>query len=104
AMQILEDEHAASCVVIEERLPMHCSLFCPVRELFRPALDAAPIHLPHRWYLPNVLGHFADDQTPAGIRAALGSQVCSPVRFRQSIDALAERFPDAAYIEVGPKS
>ena len=102
--RVLEDEHAASCVVIESRLPMHSSLFSPVAELFRPALAAAAIRSPERPYVPNVLGRFSDDVTPARIRMLLADQVRSPVRFRHSIEMLSERFPASAYIEVGPRT
>lgn len=104
AARLLEDEHAASCVVIENRLPMHCSLFSPVAELFQPALATAAIHAPMRPYLPNVLGCFSDDVSASRIRTLLAAQVCSPVRFRHSIDMVSERFPDSAYVEVGPRT
>ena len=102
--RVLEDEHAASCVVIENRLPMHSSLFSPVADLFRPALATAAIRAPQRPYLPNVLGCFSDDVSPSRIRALLAAQVCSPVRFRHSIEMVSERFPDSAYVEVGPRT
>ena len=104
AIRILEDEQAATCVVIDKRLPMHCSLFAPVAALFRPALAAAPFTMPGRPYLPNVLGRFADDVHPDRIRALLAEHVHRPVLFRQSIDVLFDRAADGAYIEVGPRS
>jgi [acyl-carrier-protein] S-malonyltransferase len=104
AVAILEEEQAASCIVIDERLPMHCSLFSPVAEMFAPALDAAPFRVPVRPYLPNVLGAFADDASPAHLRTLLARQVSSPVRFRQAIDMLFDFAPGSVYVEVGPRS
>ena len=104
AIRILEDEQAATCVVIDQRLPMHCSLFAPVAALFSPALASAPFNTPGRPYLPNVLGRFADDVQPRRIRALLADHVHQPVLFRQSIDVLFDRSADGVFIEVGPKN
>jgi len=104
AIRILEHEQAATCVVIDQRLPMHCSLFAPVAALFSPALAAAPFKTPGRPYLPNVLGRFADDVQPDRIRALLADHVYRPVLFRQSIDVLFDRAVDGVYIEAGPRS
>lgn len=103
AVRILDDEHAATAVVIDERLPMHCSLFAVVAERFRPSLAAATVHVPHRPYVPNVLGRFAEAPTPDSIRSLLADQVQMPVRFRQAVDAMSDRFPGAVYVEVDPK-
>lgn len=104
AMRILEDEHSATAVMIDDRLPMHCSLFAPVATSFWPALQAASFDTPVRPYLPNVLGHAAADCTPDGIRASLAAQVHRPVHFRHAVDVLADTFPECAFVEVGPKS
>jgi [acyl-carrier-protein] S-malonyltransferase len=104
AVRILEDEQAATAVFVDERLPMHSSLFSAVAARFRPSLEAAPVRVPLRPYVPNVLGRIADTPTPQVIRRLLLDQVQKPVRFRQSVDAIADRFSDAVYVEVGPRS
>ncbi len=102
-LAILGDEYAAAGVIIDERLPMHCSLFAEVADRFRPALAAAPIGVPRTAYVPNVLGRLLDAAAPSRIRHLLVGHVHQPVRFRQGVDALAERYPGAAFVEVGPK-
>ena len=83
---------------------MHCSLFATVATSFWPALQATTFATPMRPYLANVFGHAAPDCSPDGFRASLAAQVHQPVHFRHSVDALADTFPDCAFIEVGPKS
>ena len=102
--RIVEEEHAATAVVTEERLPMHCSLFAPVAERLQPALEAAPFSAPRLPYLPNVLGEFCDEPAPDVVRSLLTAHVWRPVRFRHSIDCIANRFDDMSYVEVGPRS
>lgn len=104
AIPILEDEHGCECVVIERHIPMHASIFRPAAEALRPALEAAPWKSPTLPYLPNVKAGFEDDPTPERIVELLYRHVFSPVRWRESIDFLAERYPDAAFIEVGPRA
>ena len=102
-LAILGDGYAAAGVIIDERLPMHCSLFAEVADRFRPALAAATIGVPRTAYVPNVLGRLLDAAAPSRIRHLLVRHVHQPVRFRQGVEALAERYPGAAFVEVGPK-
>jgi [acyl-carrier-protein] S-malonyltransferase len=104
AMRILEDDYAANTVMLDDRLPMHCSLFAPVAAALWPALHAATITSPVPPYMPNVLGRAAEDSTPDGIRTSLAAQVHQPVHFRHAVDAFADAFPGCAFVEVGPKS
>jgi [acyl-carrier-protein] S-malonyltransferase len=104
AIPILEEEHGCECVVIERRIPMHASIFHPAADALRPALEAAPWKAPKLPYLPNVTAAFEEDPTPKRIVELLYRHVFSPVRWRDSIDLLAARHPDAAFVEVGPKA
>lgn len=104
ASEILDEEHGAECRIIEQRIPMHASMFSPVATALRPALERAPFKAPRRPYLPNVLGCFEEAPTPGRIAELLALHVHSPVLFRASIDFLSERIPDAAFVEVGPRA
>lgn len=104
AAALLDDEFGVECRVIEQRVPMHASIFAPVATTLRSALDGAGFRAPGRPYLPNVLGRFEDEPHAPRIADLLAQHVYSPVLFRASIDFLAERFPDAAFIEVGPRA
>ena len=59
--------------------------------------------MPRTAYVPNVLGRLLDAAAPSRIRHLLVGHVHQPVRFRQGVEALAERYPGAAFVEVGPK-
>lgn len=102
-LAILVDENAAAGVIIDERLPMHCSRFAEVADCFRPALATAPIRVPRAAYVPNALGRPLETPAPDRIRALLSDHVHRPVRFRHGVDALAGLYPGGAFVEVGPK-
>ncbi|MCC6523244.1 MAG: ACP S-malonyltransferase [Polyangiaceae bacterium] len=104
AVAALEEEHGCSCVLIEQRIPMHSPTFRPTADLFRPALERAPWRRPELPYLPNVIGRFEDDARPERIVEHLTRHVYSPVYWRASIDYVGELVPDAAFIEVGPRA
>ena len=104
AAQILEDEHSAHVVTIERKIPMHCSRFSTVAEAFRPHLAAASWKDPRRAYLPNVTGSSMPSPTHADFVRCLSEHVHRPVRWRASIEQLHERWPQAVFIEVGPRN
>jgi [acyl-carrier-protein] S-malonyltransferase len=94
ASGLLDDEHGVDCAVIEQRIPMHTSMFAPVAESLRPALLRAPWRTPRKPYLPNVLGYVEELPTPARIVELLAQRhVFRPVRFRESIDWLVRQQP-----------
>jgi [acyl-carrier-protein] S-malonyltransferase len=107
AMAILEDELFIQATVIEHRIPMHSTLFEPVACEFRKSLEAAPWRAPVRSYLPNVGGVPIENATAELFCNTLSRHVCRPVKFRQSIDALADAARDEgetiAFVEVGPR-
>jgi [acyl-carrier-protein] S-malonyltransferase len=104
AMRILEDEHVVETVVIEPRIPMHSTRFRPVVPAFSPALRRAAWRPVTRPYLPNAHGRFLSSPTPGDLISSLTLHVWRPVRWRQSIDVLASRYPDAVFVEVGPRA
>jgi len=99
-----EDEFAAHVAVVDEALPMHSSLFRGVAAEFCEALAAV------RWrnaagpYLPNVLGRFVRMSAPGVFVNALSRHVCDTVRWRDSIDAIAQAAPGAVFVEAGPRA
>jgi [acyl-carrier-protein] S-malonyltransferase len=103
ARTLLDDEHSIDAVEIESRIPMHCSRFRVVADALRTALDAAPLKPARRPYLPNVLADWIPAPTPAEVRELLCCHVYQPVQWRRSIELVADRFPDAIFVEVGPR-
>ncbi|MCC6559344.1 MAG: ACP S-malonyltransferase [Polyangiaceae bacterium] len=104
AAAILDAEHGCECRIIEQRIPMHASIFRPAADALRPALERAPWREPRLPYLPNVLGRFEEQPTPERIVDLLFQHVFSPVRWRESIELLADLHPDAVFVEVGPRA
>ena len=80
----------------------HSPLMAPALEGLRAALDAA--HL-HDGKVPVFANVTAEPVTDAGrARELLAEQLVSPVRWTDVVRALAERYPDALYVEMGPGS
>lgn len=104
ASAILDDEHGCECVLIEQRIPMHASMFRPVIDSLGPALERAPWCSPSLRYLPNVLGRFELDPTPARFVELLSQHAYRAVMWRDSIDYLVDLYPDIAFVEVGPRA
>lgn len=104
AAAILDAEHGVECVFIEQRVPMHASIFAPVAESLRPALEAAPWCTPRAPYLPNVLGCVEPAPTGSRIAELLALHVHRPVLFRASVDYICAQYRDVAFVEVGPRA
>jgi [acyl-carrier-protein] S-malonyltransferase len=104
ACDTLEEEHGCTCVLIEDKIPMHASIFRPVAEALEPALRAARWRAPRLRYLPNVTATFEDAPTAARIVERLACHVHSPVLWRQSIELVAGMGPDTVFVEVGPRT
>jgi [acyl-carrier-protein] S-malonyltransferase len=103
ALEILEQEHFVDGVVIEPRLPMHSSRFESVGRALRDVLDGIAWKPPAGPYLPNVVGRFVEDQGARGFVTLLAQHVHRPVRWRQSVDFIAEHVECAVFVEVGPR-
>jgi [acyl-carrier-protein] S-malonyltransferase len=104
----LEEEHLAHTVIIERRVPMHTPLLGQVASGFAADLERAPWRLPTPAapaagrYLPNVLGRWVPNAQPSDFVKHLTAHVTQPVRWRESIEMLAEANPGATFVEVGP--
>ena len=104
AIEIAQDEFAIDPVTIEKQIPMHTTVFRSVADALMPYLRAAPFRAPRRTYVSNVLGACVSNAQPEQIVELLARHVFSPVRWRQAIDEIAVRHPDAVFVEVGPRS
>lgn len=102
-LEILDKEYFCEAVVIDRQLPMHCSMFEPVGREFRRILEHVEFRAPQLPYLPNRLGellHAPDQHTFVDL---LSTHVYRPTLWRKSIDTIVEQYPDATFVEVGPK-
>jgi [acyl-carrier-protein] S-malonyltransferase len=98
----LESEHLVDAVVIEPRIPMHAPVFAPTGVRLAKILAGIPFAVPGLAYVPNVRGEPVGPATGEVVRACLTEHVFRPVRWRDSIDAVAAHVPDPHFIEVGP--
>jgi [acyl-carrier-protein] S-malonyltransferase len=104
AMAILDEEESIEGVVIEQKVPMHTERFRPVAPVLRAALEGCYWMKPQLPYLPNVTGRFAPRPKPTTFVEMLTRHVYEPVRWRESIDLIADEYPEAVFVEVGPRS
>jgi [acyl-carrier-protein] S-malonyltransferase len=104
AISILRDEYYLEPVIIEEKVPMHSSIFAPVAVAFSATLQHVPFRQPELPYISNLTGRIQHRVSAEMLRESLRRHVYSPVLWRNSIDAVIESYPDAAFVEVGPKA
>jgi [acyl-carrier-protein] S-malonyltransferase len=104
AMRLLDEEGLAQAVLIEQQVPMHCSIFAPVGERFRAHLEQVLFRQPTLPYLPNRIAELLESPRPAELVDLLSTHVHHPVLWARSIDLMVARFPEATLVEVGPKS
>jgi [acyl-carrier-protein] S-malonyltransferase len=101
-LHLVAEESFAHAVVLDERLPLHSSLFAPVAAELRTHLLRAEWRRPDRPYFPNLRPGSLIQPTPAEFVDLLTRQATAPVLWRQAIEAVIERVPVAEFIEVGP--
>ena len=104
ALERLEADTYARIVPLQSKLPMHHSRFASVADAFEPALAAAPWQQPHRSYRPNTTASVEATPSAQQMTSSLARQVCSPVRWTESIERLVAERDDITFIEVGPGS
>jgi [acyl-carrier-protein] S-malonyltransferase len=102
AMALAKDAGAKRAI----RLNVSGAFHSPLMEVAAPglaaALDANPPAAPAFPVFANVTGEPV--MTAARARTVLLEQLTSPVRWIDEVRVLAERFPDALYVEMGPGS
>jgi [acyl-carrier-protein] S-malonyltransferase len=104
ALAIADDELFVQGTVIEQRIPMHCALFDGVAREFRSRLQAQAWRPTAGPYIANVTADIRTAPPAEWFIESLTRHVCEPVLWRQSIEAVADRWPGAVFIEVGPRS
>lgn len=104
ACRWLEEEQGCTWVLIEDRIPMHASMFRPVAHTLARVLHRAPWRAPRLPYLPNVTATLEHAPTATRIAGCLTRHVFSPVLWRQSIELVTRHTPDAIFVEVGPRT
>jgi [acyl-carrier-protein] S-malonyltransferase len=104
ALRILEEESYARAVIIEDKIPMHCSTFEVVGRRLRSHLETLTFTSPRLPYFPNRLGCPLEDAGQGDFVELLASHVHRPVLWRHSIDWIIERWPEAVFVEVGPRT
>lgn len=80
----------------------HSPLMTPAVEGLREALRTAPFAVPAFPVVANATAELVDDREDA--RRLLAEQLTAPVRWVESMRLLAERFPEARWLEIGPGS
>ena len=103
ALRILEQDSYAKAVIIENDIPMHCSTFEPVGRSLRRHLETLTFTPPRLPYFPNRLGRPLDDAAQEDFIELLATHVHHPVLWRHSIDWIIARWPEAVFVEVGPR-
>ena len=101
--EIVDTQTFAQIALIEHKVPMHSSSFAGVGRTFRKHLERVPFRAPERPYIPNVSASIIEAPSQPKFVEALSLHVCRPVRWRESIDRVTDRWPDAMLVEVGPK-
>jgi [acyl-carrier-protein] S-malonyltransferase len=97
-----ESEVFAVGRLIEDRICMHMARFQPVAQGLIPALQAAVWRTPMRPYWPNVTAEPEPDADVDVFVDRLTRHVYQPVKWRHTIEALAEVHEGAVFVEVGP--
>lgn len=98
AAEILKAKGAKRVLPLPVSAPFHCALMKPAEEKLSPFLDATPFAPLRCPVVTNV--DVAANSDPAAAREALRRQVCSPVRWVETVQLLSPRAPSA--IECGP--
>jgi malonyl CoA-acyl carrier protein transacylase len=99
----LEEEAYAQSRVIDPALPMHSRMFKPAADAFGAALEQVEWTPAEQPYLPNVDGTFLTNVKRSDYVDRLYRHVFNTVRWSQSLAEVVQHFPDAAFVEVGPK-
>jgi [acyl-carrier-protein] S-malonyltransferase len=101
AMELAKARGAKRAVLLPMSAPSHCSLMLPAAERLRERLEQMKLRPPRLRVVNNV--DLAIEETPEGIRSALLRQMSNPVRWAETVVALA-RAGVQQVVECGPGS
>lgn len=90
---------AKRALLLPVSVPSHCALMHPAAERMAALLAETPMHVPRVPVVHNA--HVRAESSVAGIRAALASQIESPVRWAETVAQIARDGARIA-IECGP--
>lgn len=99
ACELAKAKGAKRALLLPVSVPSHCALMKPAAERLAAALEQIQINTPTIPVLHNV--DVSSHHEPAAIRAALVAQLYSPVRWVETVAALAAR-PVSVIAECGP--
>jgi [acyl-carrier-protein] S-malonyltransferase len=100
AMELAKASGAKRVIKLNVSGAFHSPLMEPAREGLKAALAAAKFSDPTFEVFANVDGSPVKDANTA--RQKLVDQLVSPVRWTAEITAMAAKYPDAVYVEMGP--
>jgi [acyl-carrier-protein] S-malonyltransferase len=100
AMALCKEAGAKRAVRLNVSGAFHSPLMETASDGLREALDAAAFEDPHFAVYANVNGESVT--TASRAKQLLLEQLSSPVKWTDEVRALAARFPDALFVEMGP--
>jgi [acyl-carrier-protein] S-malonyltransferase len=100
AMELAKASGAKRAIKLNVSGAFHSPLMQPAKEGLKAALDAAKFSNPKFEVLANVDGTPVKDAGAA--RQKLVEQLVSPVRWTEEVAAIAAKYPEALYVEMGP--
>jgi [acyl-carrier-protein] S-malonyltransferase len=99
AMELAEDRHFCTAILLPVSAPFHSALMVPVEERLRQALATIQLSSLHTPVISNVEARANTDCTR--IVDLLVTQVCAPVRWHESVTELRTLGVDT-FVEIGP--
>ncbi len=102
AMQLAKNAGAKRALRLSVSGAFHSPLMAPVELAFSGAIRRTEFSEPHFPVYSNVTA--AASRTPSEAREVLLRQLTSPVRWTDEVRAMADAYPDALYVELGPGS
>jgi [acyl-carrier-protein] S-malonyltransferase len=102
AMELAKASGAKRAIKLNVSGAFHSPLMQPAKDGLKAALDSAKFADPRFEVFANVDGRPVKDAGTA--RQRLVDQLVSPVRWTEEVTAMAAKYPDALYVEMGPGS
>lgn len=98
--RLAAERGAKRVIPLAVSVPSHCALMAPAAEKLAAALADIAVSAPRIPVLNNV--DVAAPEDPAAVRDALVRQLTRPVRWNETVTALAQRYGVSAIAEFGP--
>jgi [acyl-carrier-protein] S-malonyltransferase len=98
-IEIAKSKGFRKAMLLPVSAPFHCALMQPAADRLKAVLDAVEIHPMQQPVVSNV--EAVPNQDIGRVRDLLVSQVCAPVRWEQSVQAMID-LGVATFVEIGP--